>query len=293
MCCRNRRGWRCCARTSAPWRGSRPAWSTAICIASCSIPRTRRRSCMRALWNRWCASMPRIPTSSTSTRWSSADGQSYFVVDTAAESEKLKSHNKLVPSEYMEPFKQLDVEPDPDWLQQIAAGQDLRLSRLPARQVRHVPVGARADLRQPGPLQRLRRRRLRPAVLPRAGSELPRDLDRHAYRRGAARAADRLRRRALPLRSERPHGAAVSRFDPRRADQAAEPSRRADCSQRSARGAEPRRTRRSWSTSTTSRASTTTTVTSPATSCWWASQKRFAKACARATSARASAATSS
>ncbi|HET9446334.1 MAG TPA: hypothetical protein VFO35_08755, partial [Steroidobacteraceae bacterium] len=41
------------------------------------------------------------------------DGQSYFIVDTAAESEKLKSHNKLVPSEYMEPFKQLDVEPDP------------------------------------------------------------------------------------------------------------------------------------------------------------------------------------
>ncbi len=51
------------------------------------------------------------------------DGQSYFIVDTAAESEKLKSHNKLVPSEYMEPFKQLDVEPDPDWLQQIASGK--------------------------------------------------------------------------------------------------------------------------------------------------------------------------
>jgi hypothetical protein len=50
------------------------------------------------------------------------DGQSYFVVDTAAESERLKSPHKLVPSEYMEPFKQLDVEPDPDWLQQIASG---------------------------------------------------------------------------------------------------------------------------------------------------------------------------
>ena len=51
------------------------------------------------------------------------DGQSYFVVDTAAESERLKSPHKLVPSEYMEPFKQLDVEPDPDWLQQIASGK--------------------------------------------------------------------------------------------------------------------------------------------------------------------------
>jgi diguanylate cyclase (GGDEF)-like protein len=51
------------------------------------------------------------------------DGQSYFVVDTAAESDKLKTKHKLVPSEYMEPFKQLDVEADPDWLQQIAAGK--------------------------------------------------------------------------------------------------------------------------------------------------------------------------
>jgi diguanylate cyclase (GGDEF)-like protein len=51
------------------------------------------------------------------------DGQSYFVVDTAAESQKLNSPNKLVPSEYMEPFSQLDAEPDPDWLQQIAAGK--------------------------------------------------------------------------------------------------------------------------------------------------------------------------
>jgi diguanylate cyclase (GGDEF)-like protein len=51
------------------------------------------------------------------------NGQSYFVVDTAAESDKLKSPHKLVPSEYMEPFNQIDAEPDPDWLQQIAAGK--------------------------------------------------------------------------------------------------------------------------------------------------------------------------
>ncbi|HKU16545.1 MAG TPA: GGDEF domain-containing protein [Steroidobacteraceae bacterium] len=50
-------------------------------------------------------------------------GQSYFVVDTAAESDKLESPHKLVPSEYMEPFNTLDAEPDPDWLQRIAAGQ--------------------------------------------------------------------------------------------------------------------------------------------------------------------------
>jgi len=51
------------------------------------------------------------------------NGQSYFVVDTAAESEKLNSPHKLVPSEYMEPFNTIDAEPDPDWLQQIAAGK--------------------------------------------------------------------------------------------------------------------------------------------------------------------------
>lgn len=51
------------------------------------------------------------------------NGQSYFVVDTAAESDKLNSPHKLVPSEYMEPFNQIDAEPDPDWLQRIAAGQ--------------------------------------------------------------------------------------------------------------------------------------------------------------------------
>lgn len=51
------------------------------------------------------------------------NGQSYFVVDTAAESDRLNSLHKLVPSEYLEPFKQIDAEPDPDWLQQIAAGK--------------------------------------------------------------------------------------------------------------------------------------------------------------------------
>jgi diguanylate cyclase (GGDEF)-like protein len=51
------------------------------------------------------------------------NGETFFVVDTAAESEKLHSQYRLVPSEYMEAFKQIDVEPDPDWLQQIAAGK--------------------------------------------------------------------------------------------------------------------------------------------------------------------------
>jgi hypothetical protein len=50
-------------------------------------------------------------------------GQSYFVVDTAAESDKLNSPHELVPSEYMEPFNQIDAEADPDWLQRIAAGE--------------------------------------------------------------------------------------------------------------------------------------------------------------------------
>jgi diguanylate cyclase (GGDEF)-like protein len=73
------------------------------------------------------------------------DGQSYFVVDTAAESEQLKSHNKLVPSEYMEPFKQLDVEPDPDWLQQIASGKtyvypDFQLDKYGTFLSGHAPI---------------------------------------------------------------------------------------------------------------------------------------------------------
>ena len=49
-------------------------------------------------------------------------GKSFFVVDTAA-STKLKTSRKLRPSAYMEPFESIDVEPDPDWLQRIAAGQ--------------------------------------------------------------------------------------------------------------------------------------------------------------------------
>jgi diguanylate cyclase (GGDEF)-like protein len=49
-------------------------------------------------------------------------GKSYFVVDTAA-SGKLKTTRKLRPSAYMEPFESIDVEPDPDYLQRIAAGE--------------------------------------------------------------------------------------------------------------------------------------------------------------------------
>lgn len=50
------------------------------------------------------------------------DGESYFVVDTAA-SEKLKTKHELRASKYMEHFRPLGVEPDPDWLEWIAAGQ--------------------------------------------------------------------------------------------------------------------------------------------------------------------------
>jgi diguanylate cyclase (GGDEF)-like protein len=50
------------------------------------------------------------------------DGKSFFVVDTAASS-KLKTERKLRPSAYMEPFQALQTEPDPDWLQRLAAGE--------------------------------------------------------------------------------------------------------------------------------------------------------------------------
>jgi len=50
------------------------------------------------------------------------DGKSYFVVDTAASSE-LAARHRLRASAYMEPFSVLDKEPDPDWLQRLAAGQ--------------------------------------------------------------------------------------------------------------------------------------------------------------------------
>lgn len=49
-------------------------------------------------------------------------GKSYFVVDTAASSD-LVTRRALRASAYMEPFEALDKEPDPDWLQQIAAGK--------------------------------------------------------------------------------------------------------------------------------------------------------------------------
>lgn len=50
------------------------------------------------------------------------DGKSYFVVDTAASSELVTRH-RLRASDYMEPFETLDKEPDPDWLQRLAAGK--------------------------------------------------------------------------------------------------------------------------------------------------------------------------
>lgn len=50
------------------------------------------------------------------------DGRTYFVVDTAASDELVTPH-QLRASAYMEPFETLDKEPDPDWLQQIAAGK--------------------------------------------------------------------------------------------------------------------------------------------------------------------------
>lgn len=50
------------------------------------------------------------------------DGKSYFVLDTAA-SDDLVTKRKLRASTYMEPFETIDKEPDPDWLQRIAAGQ--------------------------------------------------------------------------------------------------------------------------------------------------------------------------
>ena len=49
-------------------------------------------------------------------------GNSFFVVDTAA-SNKLKTSRKLRPSAYMEPFETIDADPDPNWLQRIAAGE--------------------------------------------------------------------------------------------------------------------------------------------------------------------------
>lgn len=50
------------------------------------------------------------------------DGRTYFVVDTAA-SDELKTPHKLRASAYMESFETLDKEPDPDWLQRLAAGE--------------------------------------------------------------------------------------------------------------------------------------------------------------------------
>lgn len=50
------------------------------------------------------------------------EGKSHFVVDTAA-SDELVTRHTLRASAYMESFETLDKEPDPDWLQRIAAGK--------------------------------------------------------------------------------------------------------------------------------------------------------------------------
>src|SRR5262249_15173380 len=49
------------------------------------------------------------------------NGKSYFIVDTAASPDLVTPH-ALRPSEYDELFEAIDEEPDPDWLQRIAAG---------------------------------------------------------------------------------------------------------------------------------------------------------------------------
>jgi diguanylate cyclase (GGDEF)-like protein len=50
------------------------------------------------------------------------DGNSYFVLDTAA-SDKLQTGHALRASAYMEGFDTIDKAPDSDWLQRIASGQ--------------------------------------------------------------------------------------------------------------------------------------------------------------------------
>jgi diguanylate cyclase (GGDEF)-like protein len=50
------------------------------------------------------------------------DGKSHFILDTAA-SNRLVTKRTLRASSYMEPFETIDKEPDPDWLQRIAAGE--------------------------------------------------------------------------------------------------------------------------------------------------------------------------
>jgi diguanylate cyclase (GGDEF)-like protein len=57
------------------------------------------------------------------------NGQSYFVVDTAASAALVTPHT-LRASAYMEPFHTIDKEPDPDWLQQLAAGKTYVYPRL-------------------------------------------------------------------------------------------------------------------------------------------------------------------
>jgi diguanylate cyclase (GGDEF)-like protein len=50
------------------------------------------------------------------------DGESHFIVDTAA-SEQLRTNRELRASKYMERFEPIDVDPDVDWLKQIASGK--------------------------------------------------------------------------------------------------------------------------------------------------------------------------
>lgn len=50
------------------------------------------------------------------------DGQSHFVVDTAA-SDQLRTNRELRASKYMERFEPIEVDPDVDWLKHIASGK--------------------------------------------------------------------------------------------------------------------------------------------------------------------------
>jgi len=79
-----------------------------------------------ALYERALASLVRFHSSAPDIAYVytmvERDGRSFFVLDTAA-SDKLVTARKLRASAYMEPFETLDKEPDPDWLERLAAGQ--------------------------------------------------------------------------------------------------------------------------------------------------------------------------
>jgi hypothetical protein len=90
------------------------------------------------------------------------DGVPYFILDTAA-SPDLRTKHQLRASGYMEAFE-LDEDDDGQWLRDLASGKTYVSPDFETDDYGDF-LTAQVPIYEPGPLQRFRWRRFRPAVL--------------------------------------------------------------------------------------------------------------------------------